>query len=667
MTKTVIEKTEETITVGQGFTTTPQDNTKSTISGDNTTITPPEKVLCTMKNKTQRPDYVLFDKNTTAIVYGYQQNAIQRMLDFDYVCRRETPSVACIVNPTRAGQHKCFWGTKEILLPMYRTFEEATTNYPDADVMVNFASFRSAYATTKEALESDNIRTVAIIAEGIPEHRTKELIKIAEKSNKWVIGPATVGGIVAGSFKIGNTAGMLDNIVSARLHRPGSVAYVSKSGGLSNELNNIISLNTDGVYEGVAIGGDQYPGSTFIQHIMRYEANPNIKMIVLLGEVGGKDEYTIIEAIKSGKITKPLVAWCIGTCAKVFPAEVQFGHAGARAGAEQETADAKNQAFRDAGIVVPDSFDDFDKKIKETYEGLVAKGIIEPQPDVEPPRIPIDYQTAVKQGMIRKPREILSTISDDSGEELVYCGVPISQVLEENYGIGGVLGLLWFKKKLPLWARDFLEKVVIITADHGAAVSGAHNAIVTARAGKDLVSSLVSGLLTIGPRFGGAVNGAAEIFSHYHDNGHSPEFMVKDMKQKNINIQGIGHRLKSVTNPDKRVELLKNFAKENFPATPYLDYALEVEKITTSKRNNLILNVDGCIGILCCDMVYNFGYTPEQIKEFVSLGALNSLFVLGRSIGIMGHVMDQKRLKTSMYRHPLDDISYMLPEKPEEV
>ena len=64
-----------------------------------------------------------------------------------------------------------------------------------------------------------------------------------------------------------------------------SVAYVSRSGGMSNELNNIVSLNTDGVYEGVAIGGDRYPGTSFYDHIIRYQDNPDIKMMVLLGEV----------------------------------------------------------------------------------------------------------------------------------------------------------------------------------------------------------------------------------------------------------------------------------------------------------------------------------------------------------------------------------------------
>src|SRR5690242_6090020 len=102
---------------------------------------------------------------------------------------------------------------------------------------------------------------------------------------------------------------------------------------MSNELNNILAHNTDGVFEGVAIGGDRYPGSTFTDHILRYQNDPRIKMIVLLGEVGGDEEYKIVEALKKRVITKPLVAWCIGTCADHITSEVQFGHAGASANA----------------------------------------------------------------------------------------------------------------------------------------------------------------------------------------------------------------------------------------------------------------------------------------------------------------------------------------------
>ncbi len=611
-------------------------------------------------------DYKLFDKKTQAIIFGFQQRAIQRMLDFDYACERETPSIAAIVNTTGDdGYHKCFWGPEEIILPIYTTLQKATKNHPQADVMINFASFRSAYPSTKEALELDNIRTVAIIAEGIPERYTKELAAIAKQKGKWIIGPATVGAIKGGAFKIGNTGGMIDNIIESRLHRPGSVAFISKSGGLLNELNNIVSQKSDGVYEGIAIGGDLYPGSTFKDHIMRYEKDPDVAMIVLLGEVGGNDEYDVADALKKREITKPLVAWCIGTCSKMFPTGVQFGHAGAKARTNLETADAKNKALKEAGAIIPDSFDDLGEKIKQTFDKLVKEGTVKPRPDREPRKIPMDFNEALATGKIRVPTHFISTITDDRGDQPLYAGIPLTEVVENGYGIGGVIGLLWFKKEFPLWGRGFIELVLQIVADHGPAVSGAHNSIVAARAGKDLISSLVSGLLTIGPRFGGAIDGAAYWFKKFHDEGKEPQEMVSEMKAMNILIPGIGHRVKSVINPDKRVEILKKYAKENFPKTEYLTYALKVEKITTAKRDNLILNVDGCVGILFLDLLDSLDFSKKEISGIIETGALNGLFVLGRSIGFMGHILDQKRLKTDMYRHPWNDILYAPPKKEE--
>jgi ATP-citrate lyase alpha-subunit len=591
-------------------------------------------------------------------------NAIQRMLDFDYICRREIPSIAAIINPTRGGLHKCFFGTEEIFVPMFRTIEEASLAQPQADVLVNFASFRSAFATSMEALQSSAIRTVAIIAEGIPERDARKMAAFAKLNQKWIIGPATVGGIAAGAFKIGNTGGTLENIIESKLFRAGSVAYVSKSGGMSNEINNIISRNSDGVYEGVAIGGDLYPGSTYLDHINRFQKNPAVKIIVILGEVGGTDEYAVVDAIREGKITKPVVAWNIGSCSKIFSAEIQFGHAGARAGSARETAELKNKAFKDAGARVPDSFDDFGDKIKEIYSILLKSGELTERPDPETPPIPENFQTALSNKSVRKPTSFLCTISDERGEELQYCGIPISEVVDQGYGIGGVIGLLWFKRKLPRWATAFIEMVLQITADHGPAVSGALNAIVASRAGKDLVSSLSSGLLTIGPRFGGAINDAALIFSRYRDEDKSPETLVKEMKAIGKNIPGIGHRLKSVTNPDRRVALLIDYAMNHFPGTRYLDYSLDVEQLTTAKRNNLILNVDGCIGVLCCDLLLGIGFDQREVMEFVELEALNALFVIGRSIGFVGHILDQRRMKQGLYRHPHDDILYLVNDKP---
>jgi len=249
---------------------------------------------------------------------------------------------------------------------------------------------------------------------------------------------------------------MMDNIIASKLYRPGSVGYVSKSGGMSNELNNILSLVTNGTYEGIAIGGDRYPGSTFIDHLLRYEQDPECKMLVLLGEVGGIEEYRVIDAVKKGIIRKPIVAWAIGTCAKMFTTEVQFGHAGSMANSDLETADAKNKAMKAAGFIVPDTFEELPHVLKETYEYLVKNGTIKPKLEVEPPVIPMDYKWAQELGLIRKPAAFISTISDERGQELLYAGMRISDVFKEDIGLGGVVSLLWFKRRMYcfLWSSS---------------------------------------------------------------------------------------------------------------------------------------------------------------------------------------------------------------------
>lgn len=583
--------------------------------------------------------YELFDNSTTTFFYNLKAKPIQAMLDFDFLSKRETPSVSAIIHPGRRGFHKIFFGNKEILIPVYPAIKEAVEKHPQTSSLINFASFRSAYQSSKESLMQDSIKTITIVAEGIPERQSKELLALAKQKKKIILGPATVGGIAAGKFRVGNAGGENENIIRAKLYRPGSVGLVSRSGGMMNEFFNILSRSTNGIYEGIAIGGDQFPGSTLLEHMLRYEANPSIKMIVALGEIGGDAEYEIIEAKKSGKLTKPIIMWVSGTCASIFPWEVQFGHAGAKAGSEKESAEAKNKALLSAGIVVPESFEKFEQVIGEEFKKLgLNKDKMEEAPKIGE----------------RRKTNFTSTISDDRGEELTYNKVPISELTGSS--LGEIISLLWFKKKLPDYFAKFIDMCLVICADHGPAVSGAHNSIIAARAGKDVVSSLASGLLTIGPRFGGAIDGAMKHFREACDDGLSASSFVEQMKKKGILIPGIGHRVKSKKNPDKRVGLLKEFSKQ-FPSTKYLDYALKVEEVTLQKAENLILNVDGCIGVMLLDAITS-EFTAEEVDEIVEIGYGNALFALSRSVGLIGHILDQKRLKEGLYRHDVDDVLY---------
>jgi len=597
----------------------------------------------------------LFTRTTTAIIYGRKSVSIQRMLDFDYIAER-SPSVAAIIDPTSRSPERVFFGKKEFLLPVYCSLIEAHSSHPDADVLVNFASMRSAGAVVLDGIDL-RFRVIATIAEGVPERDVRMWIQKAKKSwchpeknfshhDTILIGPATVGAVTAGAFRIGDTGGSNEHLTQSNLHRPGCVGYVGKSGGLSNEMYRIIAENSSGIVEGVAIGGDRYPGSHLMDHLRRFEKNPAIKMHVVLSEIGGREEEDIARAIQKKEIKKPLIAWVSGTSASHFPKDVQFGHAGAWAASTAETAEAKNVLLRDAGALVPKNFEEFPALIEKTFQKTKKTSIIELMRKKKVPTIP----------EIRKHSHLQCTISDDRAEDALYGNKPIASFIKEG-ALLPVLAKLWWKTTLHKNTLAYLEMILCAVADHGPAVAGAHNAIVTATAGKDSIDALCSGLLTIGPRFGGAVDSAARSFADAIDRDISPQDFVDEMKKKNERIPGIGHKVKTVHHPDTRVKELLAYVKKHWKNLPHTTYALQVEKITTGKKPNLILNVDGTIAVTLLDIL--LPDLPKEIqKTFFDAGYLNGLFALGRSIGILGHVFDQKRLNAPLYRHPTEDILY---------
>ena len=228
---------------------------------------------------------------------------------------------------------------------------------------------------------------------------------------------------------------------------------------------------------------------TFADACLAYEKMPAIKILVLLGEVGGEGETEVADLLRAGKITKPVVAYVSGVFAEHLQTEVQFGHAGAKANAKAETASEKNRLLREAGAIVPESYEDFGEKIRQTFEKL---GIAYNASNT----VPEEIQAKLQKIQNRKPTHFVCGISDDRGEEMRYNGKNVGDYLQKG-SIANVVGNLWLKRNLPEYALDFLNAIIILLADHGPAVSGALNTIVAARAGKDIISSLSSGLLTI--------------------------------------------------------------------------------------------------------------------------------------------------------------------------
>lgn len=592
----------------------------------------------------------MLTSTTTCIFYGNHTAVLQRMLDYDFLCGRNPSVVAIMVNDQHPRPVKVFFGNQEIFIPQINSWDAARDFW--ATVLINFASFRSAPMVVEQALESQLFAYIFTVAEGIPERATRELIALSKQYPQTrLVGPSVVGGIVAGVLRVGNTGGSRENIMTSRLYQPWSVWIVSKSGGMMNELCRVVSHGTDGVHTAMQVGGDRFPMTRFIDIVRDYEAHPEIKMIVMLGEVGNQDENEIADLIKNWSIKKPVVAWVTGTAAEWLKTEVQFGHAGAKANAAAETASYKNQQLRDAGAFVPDSYDELEVLITKIYQ--------QNNPWESQDISKWGSEDIVKKLQIIKNRRgtrFTSTISDERGEELLYNHIPVQDFVASG-SLGKVIGHLWLKKELPDYACRFIETVLILLADHGPAVSGATNTIITARAGKDLVSSLIAGLATIGPRFWGAIDGAARWLFAAVQAGKTADQIIEEHKLAGNYIQGIGHRIKSIHNPDGRCSILYDLWKQ-FPQTEHLDLAKQVEALTTMKKANLILNVDGHVAAIVLDIFVAIGMTHDEIQRTIDAWLFNGLFVLARTIGFIGHYLDQTRLDEGLYRTPWEDVLY---------
>ena len=459
-----------------------------------------------------------------------------------------------------------------------------------------------------------------------------------------------MGATKSGFQKLGNVCGKIDNIINCQLGSSGNVGLLTKSGGLLNDMICWLSSKNIFINQAIAIGGDRFPCTRFADVIHYYNLNSEIDYIIVLGEEGGVNELEIVSLTKKENITKPIFAWCSGISSDFFCKEIEFGHAGASASSQIEKANFKNYYMRKNNILVPESF--------EKFPDLIFKYLTNPKQkkNIKIKEVPLDLNEAIRENKVRINPEIISSISDERNN-LLYRGIDINNILNYHNSLGYTIGLLWFNIKLDKWATEYIEKILCIMADHGPAVSGAQNTIVCSRAGKNIVESLSAGLLTIGPRFGGAISDAAINFYENCNNNIDPEELVNIFKKNNKYLPGIGHKVKNIHNPDQRVIFLKDYILKNFPNKDVCKYALKIEEITTKKKGNLILNVDGIIGASLVDLLKNY-VDESKLNNLLQTDILNGFFCLSRSIGFIGHYHDQKLQNSSLYRTPNYLIKY---------
>lgn len=571
----------------------------------------------------------------TMLAFGNYQPGYQVILDFDYLSGKEKPSLVGIVTGA-AKYQKFFWGEKEVLVPCFTSAEAAKRHIGDVDWMLNTNSARRSVQTTEEFFDVfRNARGGHIFAEDVPEVYALELEK--KYPNKLLIGPAGVGLLVPGALKLGVIGGVdYRQLVKNRLLERGNVAVFSASGGMVNEIITMVASTGHALSIALCFGGDRFPACSPSDAFLAAEADIATTHIVYYGELGGTDEYELVELIKSGKVTKPVICYIAGVIGEGFDQPVQFGHAKALAGSKSETASAKRAALAGVGVQVALSMSEFLERIQSI-------------PTSEP-RSP--ERTIVNRTSTR----FTSTISKESAAGYEFVGTPLQDWATKSTIAEQIATALLGRRPLSPVTTDFVNTVFLLSVDHGPQVSGALNTIITARAGKGIVDSLAAGLLTVGPRFGGAVTDAAREWFLGVTKQRNPDEHVESYAAAKKTIGGIGHKKYRLGLPDPRVELLSKFT-EQLETHRFYDYARSIEAVTTAKKGSLILNVDGTIAGLMLDILATKeGLDEEQLKECIEMDFFNALFVIPRIVGFTAHYLDQKRLDEGLFRLPDEDV-----------
>jgi succinyl-CoA synthetase alpha subunit len=229
-------------------------------------------------------------------------------------------------------------------IPVFDTVDEAVRE-TSADCTVIFVPARFAADALREAADA-HIPLVVCITEGIPVLDVVATIPALTDRGCRLIGPNCPGLITPGQSKAG--------IMPGRIHKPGDIGVISRSGTLTYEVVWALTRAGMGQSTCIGVGGDPVIGTGFVDLLRLFEADPGTAGVVLIGEIGGEDEERAAEFIQTS-MRKPVVSFISGRTA---PPEKRMGHAGAIVSGGRGTAEAKVSALRAAGVPVADRPDE---------------------------------------------------------------------------------------------------------------------------------------------------------------------------------------------------------------------------------------------------------------------------------------------------------------------
>ena len=274
---------------------------------------------------------ILVDSNTRLLVQGItgREGSFHTIQMVEY-----GTNVVAGVTPGKKGEQVAG-------VPVFDTVQEAVAE-TGANASIIYVPAKFAPDAIYEAVDS-GVALVVCITEGVPINDMVPVYAYVNANGARLIGPNCPGLITPGQAKVG--------IMPGFIHEPGSVGLVSRSGTLTYEVVDMLTKAGLGQSTAVGIGGDPVIGTSFVDVLRLFEADPETESIVIIGEIGGSDEEDAAVFIRE-HVTKPVVSFIAGQTA---PPGKRMGHAGAIISGGSGSAADKIEALEAAGVRVAQS------------------------------------------------------------------------------------------------------------------------------------------------------------------------------------------------------------------------------------------------------------------------------------------------------------------------
>jgi len=206
----------------------------------------------------------------------------------------------------------------------------------------------------------NGIKVILVLTERIPRQDVLEVIDAAFDHGACVIGPNSGGIISPGKTRLGYLGG---NEVQ-RTFSQGPIGILSRSGGMTTEIANLLTVEGLGQSTAISIGGDPIIAMTYIDYLALFEKDPETKAVVIYGEPGGTKEEAAAEFIKNGGFTKPVVAFFGGKFVDYMPGK-RFGHASVIVQGDSGSIKQKTYKLKEAGVSVAQTYSEIASIMKE--------------------------------------------------------------------------------------------------------------------------------------------------------------------------------------------------------------------------------------------------------------------------------------------------------------